>query len=230
MKTVVVTGVSTGIGHAAARVLLDKGFKVFGSVRSEADAAKLKHELGAHFTPLIFDVIDVAAVAEAAEQVRAALAGKTLYGLVNNAGIAVPGPLLHIRIDDFRRQLEVNLTGQLIVIQNFAPLLDGANPGRIVMISSVSGQNAAPFVGPYSTSKFGLEGFSESLRRELMVYGIDVIVIAPGAIATPIWDKADAHDLSRFADTPYAVALSRTKDRMLDLGRKGLKADRKSVV
>ncbi len=226
MKSVVVTGVSTGIGRAAAEVLINKGFRVFGSVRSDEDAARIKKALGAHFTPLLFDVTDAAAVASAAETVRAALAGKTLYGLVNNAGIAVPGPLLHIRIEDFRHQLDVNLTGQLIVIQAFAPLLDGAAPGRIVIISSVGGRNAAPFVGPYSTSKFGLEGLAEALRRELMVYGIDVIVIAPGAIATPIWDKADAHDIAPFANTPYAEPLNRTKERMIALGRKGLPPER----
>lgn len=222
MKTVVITGVSTGIGRAAAKVLLDKGFRVFGSVRNEADAARLKSDLGVHFTPLLFDVTDPVAVADAAERVKAALGGKALYGLVNNAGIAVPGPLLHLKIEEFRRQLDVNLTGQLIVIQAFTPLLDGEHPGRIVMISSVGGRNASPFVGPYNTSKFGLEGFSESLRRELMVYGIDVIVIAPGAIATPIWDKANAVDVGPYAHTVYAPALQKTKEKMIDLGRKGL--------
>ena len=226
MKTVVVTGASTGIGRAAAQVLLDKGFRVFGSVRSDADAARLKQELGAHFTPLLFDITDPAAVASAADQVRTALAGKTLYGLVNNAGIAVPGPLLLLKIEEFRRQLDINLTGQLIVIQAFAPLLDGKHPGRIVMISSIAGKNANPFVGPYSASKFGLEGFSESLRRELMVYGIDVIVIAPGAIATPIWDKAEQLDLGHYAHTVYAPALHKTKTMMIDLGRKGLPAEK----
>jgi NAD(P)-dependent dehydrogenase (short-subunit alcohol dehydrogenase family) len=225
MKTVVVTGVSTGIGRATAEVLINKGFRVFGSVRSDEDAERLKTSLGAHFTPLKFDITDAAAVAEAAAKVHSALAGQTLYGLVNNAGIAVPGPLLHVRIEDFRHQLDVNLTGQLIVIQAFTPLLDGQRPGRIVIMSSIGGKNAAPFVGPYSASKFGLEGLSEALRRELMVYGIDVIVIAPGAIATPIWDKADAHDIAPFAHTVYAAPLDRTKKRMLELGRSGLKPE-----
>jgi NAD(P)-dependent dehydrogenase (short-subunit alcohol dehydrogenase family) len=226
MKTVVITGASTGIGRAAAQVLLDKGFRVFGSVRSDSDAARLKRELGAHFTPLLFDITDSGAVASAADQVRTTLGGKTLYGLVNNAGIAVPGPLLHVKIEDFRRQLDVNLTGQLIVIQAFAPLLDGKHPGRIVMISSVGGKNASPFVGPYNTSKFGLEGFSESLRRELMVYGIDVIVIAPGAIATPIWDKADAVDVTPYAHTVYASPLQKIKAKMIEFARKGLPPER----
>jgi len=222
MKTVVVTGVSTGIGWATAKVLLDAGLRVFGSVRREEDAARLSREFGSGFQPLLFDVTDTAAVRDAAEEVRRALGGEALFGLVNNAGIAVPGPLLHLKIEEFRRQLDVNLTGQLIVIQAFAPLLDGEHPGRIVMISSMGGRNAAPFVGPYSTTKFGLEGFSESLRRELMVFGIDVIVIAPGAVATPIWDKADAIDLAPYASTPYAGPLARIKKEMITRGRKGL--------
>lgn len=226
MKTVVVTGVSTGIGHAAAKVLVEHGMRVFGSVRSEADAARLSRELGRRFTPLLFDVTDQTAVAEAARDVERALGGETLYGLVNNAGIAVPGPLLHIRIEDFRRQLDVNLTGQLIVIQAFAPLLDGDEPGRIVMISSVGGRNASPFTGPYHTTKFGLEGFSESLRREMMVFGIDVIVIAPGTIATPIWDKAGALDVSPYAGTVYAPAIDAVKKKLAEAKDKGLPAEK----
>ena len=164
-------------------------------------------EFGANFTPLIFDVTDEAAVAAGAKQVEAALGGETLFGLVNNAGIAVPGPLLYLKIEDFKRQIDVNLTGQLVVTQAFAPLL-GADrsrkgaPGRIVMISSVGGRNALPFVGAYNASKFGLEGMSESLRRELMIFGVDVIIVAPGTVATPIWDKADAVDAAPFANTP----------------------------
>ena len=118
--------------------------------------------------PLLFDVTDAAAVAQAAEQVAAALGGETLAGLVNNAGIAVAGPLLYLKLDEFRQQIEVNLTGQLIVTQAFAPLLGAdrsrkGEPGRIVMISSVGGKNANPFMGPYNASKFGLEGMSEAL-------------------------------------------------------------------
>jgi len=222
MKSVVITGASTGIGLATARVLLAQGLRVFGSVRRQEDAARLSAGLGAAFTPLIFDVTDEAAVHAAADEVRKSLAGETLFGLVNNAGIAVPGPLLHLRIEDFRRQLDVNLTGQLICVQAFAPLLDGDDPGRIVMISSVGGRNAAPFVGPYAASKFGLEGLSESLRREMMVFGIDVIVIAPGSVATPIWDKADAADIAPFAGTAYAAPLAKLKTEVIARGRKGL--------
>ncbi|HEX4298704.1 MAG TPA: SDR family NAD(P)-dependent oxidoreductase, partial [Devosia sp.] len=153
--------------------------------------------------------------------------GEMLAGLVNNAGIAVAGPLLYLKLDEFRQQIAVNLTGQLIVTQAFAPLLGAdrsraGKPGRIVMISSVGGKNANPFMGPYCASKFGLEGMSEALRRELMIFGIDVIVVAPGAVATPIWDKADSVDPNIYANTPYLKSLTAVKSYMLELGRKGL--------
>lgn len=231
MKAIVVTGASTGIGWGCVKVLAAKGFHVFGSVRKQADAERLSAEFGAAFTPLMFDVTDATAVAAAARTVCERLAGQPLFGLVNNAGIANPGPLLHIDIDFFRQQLEVNVTGQLIVTQAFAPLLGASpetrtsTPGRICMMSSVGGRVGMPFVGPYNTSKFALEGLTESLRRELMLYGVDVIAIAPGAIATPIWDKADAIDVSRYASTPYAKSLDRVKSYMVEMGRKGLKPE-----
>ncbi len=231
MKSVVVTGVSTGIGWGCVKVLIAGGFRVFGSVRKQTDADRLSKELGANFAPLIFDVTDEAAVAAGAKRVEAALGGETLFGLVNNAGVSVPGPLLNLKIDDFKRQLDINLAGQLIVTQAFAPLL-GADrsrkgaPGRIVMISSVGGKNALPFLGAYCASKFGLEGMSESLRRELMIFGIDVIIVAPGAVATPIWDKADALDLTPFADSAYAPALATLKGAMVSGGRQGLPPER----
>jgi len=231
MKSVVVTGVSTGIGWGCVKVLTASGFRVFGSVRKEADAERLSKEFGANFTPLIFDVTDEAAVAKAARQVEDALGGENLVGLVNNAGVAVLGPLIDLRIEDFEHQLAVNLTGPLIVTQAFASLLGAGgsrrgSPGRIVMISSVGGKNAMPFLGPYCASKFGLEGLSESLRRELMVFGVDVIVVGPGTIATPIWNKADAVDVTPFADTPYAPALARLKAYMISNGNDGLPPER----
>ncbi len=231
MKSVVVTGASTGIGWGCVKVLIAGGFRVFGGVRKEPDADRLVKEFGPNFTPLIFDVTEPAAVGEAAGKVRAALGGETLFGLVNNAGIAVPGPLLELSIDDFRRQIDVNLIGQLIVTQAFAPLVgvDRAlkgPPGRIVMISSVGGKTAFPFAGAYAASKFGLEGLSEALRRELMMFGVDVIVVAPGNVATPIWDKSVAADDGQFANSPYAPALARMKRYALETGKKGLAPER----
>jgi NAD(P)-dependent dehydrogenase (short-subunit alcohol dehydrogenase family) len=226
MKSVVVTGSSTGIGWGVSKVLVSRGFRVFGSVRKAVDGERLQKEFGPNFVPLIFDVTDAAAVARGAEQVSATLGGETLFGLVNNAGIAVAGPLLYLKLDEFRQQIEVNLTGQLIVTQAFAPLLGAdrsrnGGPGRIVMISSVGGKNANPFMGPYNASKFGLEGMSEALRRELMIFGIDVIIVAPGAVATPIWNKADSVDVQQYANTPYVKPLTAVKNYMLALGRKG---------
>lgn len=235
MNPVVITGVSTGIGWAAAKALLARGVPVFGSVRRQEDADRLARDFGPGFTPLLFDITDAAAVEAAAGQVAAALGQGRLAGLVNNAGIAVPGPLLDIPVAELRRQLEVNLVGQLAVTQAFISLL-GANsmrvgpPGRIVMVSSVSGRRAMPFNGPYAASKFGLEGLSESLRRELMLFGIDVIVVAPGQVATPIWDKAEAVDLAPFTGSPYEAALQAFRRLALAGGKAGPPAERVGAV
>jgi NAD(P)-dependent dehydrogenase (short-subunit alcohol dehydrogenase family) len=235
IRSIVVTGTSTGIGWGAAKVLLGHGFRVFGSVRKTQDAARLATELGPNFKPLVFDVTDEAAVYAAAAQVRSALGGATLAGLVNNAGISVPGPLLELPIEDFRRQFEVNLVGVVTVTQAFAPLLGTdpqlqGQPGRIVNISSVGGRTATPFLAPYNASKFALEGLSESLRRELLLFGIDVIVVGPGAVVTAIWDKAEKIDLSPYLATPYGPALQKLRDYMLGLGKKGLPPERLGEV
>ncbi len=228
-RAIVVTGASTGIGRAAVAKAVRQGAHVFPSVRKQADADSLTAEFGDAVTPLIFDVADEEAVRAGAARVAQALGGRTLFGLLNNAGIAVAGPLLHLDTDELRRQFEINFFGVHNVTRAFADLLGAdrqraGNPGRIVMISSVGGQNGAPFVGPYAASKFAMEGYSQSLRRELMLYGIDVIVIGPGAIATPIWDKAGEADLSRFDNTEYAPILKGVEQYMLAQGRDGLPA------
>ena len=235
MQSVVVTGVSTGIGWGITKVLIERGFRVFGSVRKPQDAERLSKEFGAGFVPLLFDVTDEAAVQAAAGQVREQLNGETLFGLVNNAGIATPGPLIHLPTQDFRHQLEVNLVSVLIITKAFAPLLGvdrslRGRPGRILNMSSVSGLSAAPFVGAYATSKHGLEGFSETLRRELMLYGIDVIIIGPGPIATPIWDKAEAADKSLYAQTEYIESARRAEAYMIRNGKNGLPPEKVGEV
>ncbi len=227
MQSVVVTGVSTGIGWGITKVLIQRGLRVFGSVRKTQDAERLSKEFGELFVPLLFDVTDEAAVQSAAQFVREQLNGETLFGLVNNAGIAAPGPLIHLPTNEFRYQLEVNLVSVLIVTKAFAPLLGvdrslRGQPGRIVNISSVSGRSAFPFVGAYATSKHGLEGFSETLRRELILYGIDVIIVGPGPIATPIWDKAERADTSVYTNTDYVDAAERAKEFMIRNGKNGL--------
>lgn len=231
MRSVVITGVSTGIGHATAGHLLASGFRVFGSVREQAAAERLQVKFGAHFTPLLFDVTDEAAVRGAADQVRAALNGEMLAGLVNNAGVVVPGALLDLDVSEFRTQMDINVLGPVIATKAFLPLLGTdtslkGTPGRIVMMSSVSGQFGNPLLSPYSTSKFALEGLSESLRRELMLFGIDVITIAPGPVRTPIWDKAEALDIKRFANSPYLPALTRLRGMLAQMSSKGLPPER----
>jgi NAD(P)-dependent dehydrogenase (short-subunit alcohol dehydrogenase family) len=231
MPSVVITGTSTGIGWGTAKVLLERGFRVFGSVRKQEDADRLRQEFGANFTPLMFDVTDEAQVLAAAREVRAELEGETLAGLVNNAGIAVAGPVLELSADEFRRQMDVNVIGPIITTQAFGPLL-GADPslqgpkGRVVMISSVAGKNGNPLMSAYSTSKFAIEGLSESLRRELMLFGIDVVIIAPGAVKTPIWAKAEEVDISGYKNSPYFPALERIRKFMLQLGEGGLPAEK----
>jgi hypothetical protein len=227
MRSVVITGASTGIGWATAKLLLTRGFRVFGSVRKAADADRLRNQFGANFTPLVFDVTDEAAVLAAAREVRSALNGETLAGLVNNAGIAVAGPVLELSADEFRHQMDVNVMGPVIATQAFGPLL-GADAslkgpkGRIVMVSSVAGKNGNPLMSAYSASKHAIEGLSEGLRREMMLFGIDVIIIAPGAVKTPIWSKADEVDISRYRNSPFLPALEKIRKFMQQLGENGL--------
>jgi NAD(P)-dependent dehydrogenase (short-subunit alcohol dehydrogenase family) len=235
MQSVVVTGVSTGIGRGVMKVLIQRGFQVFGSVRKAEHAEQLAREFGDRCIPLIFDVTDEAAVQSAAQEVRERLNGETLVGLVNNAGIAVPGPLMHLPIGDFRHQLEVNLVSVLMVTQGFLPLLGTdrslrGKSGRIINMSSVSGKIGYPFVGAYAASKHALEGFSETLRRELMLYGIDVIIIAPGAVATPIWEKAEMLDTAAYAGTDYLAAVKRAQTYMVRNGKFGLPPEKVGEV
>lgn len=228
---VVVTGVSTGIGHAIAADLTSHGYHVFGSVRTQQDAERVQSELGERFTPLLFDVTDNEAVRSAAAQVAAVAGDIGLAGLVNNAGIAVGGPLMYLPIDEMRRQLEVNVVGVLQVTQAFLPLL-GAQPdppfeaGRIVNISSVSGHIAYPFLGPYAASKHALEAMTDSLRRELMVYGIDVILVVAGAVATPIWEKVKNARSTSYADTAFGPALRKMAEATDANGSTGMPPQR----
>jgi NAD(P)-dependent dehydrogenase (short-subunit alcohol dehydrogenase family) len=204
-------------------------------VRNPADAERVKAELRDRFTPLVFDVTDAEAIREVVPVVADRLGGDTLSGLVNNAGIAVGGPLIHQPLEEVRRHLEVNVVGALAVTQAFAPLLgtDRARtgkPGRIINISSVSGRISAPFLGAYAASKRALEGMSHSLRRELMLFGIDVVIVNPGSVVTPIWDKAERIDGSRYETTAYWPALQRFWSSALRSGRAGLPAERVGEV
>lgn len=229
-KSAVVTGVSTGIGRAIAKSLIDAGWRVFGSVRKEADAIDAKAALGPDFTPLLFDVTDDAAIRREATKVDDALGGRTLDALVNNAGIAVAGPVGYLDIDDLKRQMDINVYGPIRVTQAFLPMLGADHsrqgaPGRIVNMSSVAGKMASPFMSPYAMSKHALEAMSESLRREVGIHGIDVVIIGPGAIKTPIWAKADELDVERYKNTEFYDYLVGMRNTMKSLGDAGLDPD-----
>jgi NAD(P)-dependent dehydrogenase (short-subunit alcohol dehydrogenase family) len=182
---IVVTGSSTGIGEACALHLANLGYRVFAAVRKEADAETL---LGKHagITPILFDVRDETALRRAAHFVAQEVGSAGVQGLVNNAGIAVAAPLEFLPVEDLRLQLEINVVGQLAVTQAFLPLLRQGK-GRITFMSSISGLLAAPIVGAYSASKHALEALADALRLELKEWNIEVSLIEPGQIATPIW-------------------------------------------
>jgi NAD(P)-dependent dehydrogenase (short-subunit alcohol dehydrogenase family) len=181
--TVLVTGASSGIGEATALHLRELGFDAVGAVRKEADAERLR---AAGLRTTMLDVADGESIAAA----RTQLGDGPLAGLVNNAGIAVAAPLEFLPLDQLRHQLEINLVGQLAVTQAFLPALR-AGRGRIVNVSSIGGRVALPLVGAYNMSKFGLEAMSDSLRRELRPQGVDVVVVEPGGVKTPIWRKGN---------------------------------------
>ena len=230
MKIVVITGVSTGIGYSSAKILCGSGYRVFGSVRKQEDAEKVTSEFGANFTPLIFDVTDSKGIQENAEIVKSELLpGEALAGLVNNAGVAMGGPINLIDTDVFRQQFEVNFFGLIEVTKTFLPMLgavkNSMQQGKIINISSISGRRAHPFVAPYTASKFAVEAFSDALRREMLLYGVDVILIEPGPIKTAIWDKVPDLDDNEFTGSDYENSLRKFYKMFIEMGKKGFDAD-----
>ncbi|MGH2938018.1 MAG: SDR family oxidoreductase [Solirubrobacterales bacterium] len=204
MRTALVTGASSGIGRATVRRLDGAGWKVFAGVRREEDAAALRAEGSERLEPLMLDVLEPKAIDAAAERVGAEPGG--LDGLVDNAGAAVAGPLEALPIEDFRRQVELNLTAQLAVTQAMLPAIRVAR-GRVVLISSVGGRVALPMTGAYHAAKFGLEGLGDSLRQELAPWGIKVVLVEPGSIDTPIWSSGE-----KDADRIFEAASPRMRE------------------
>src|SRR3954447_18674643 len=187
---VLITGASTGIGEATTLRLDRAGFRVFAGVRKAEDGERLREAASERLHVIEpFDVTDADQVAAAAELVEREMGGEPLRGIVNNAGIGIGGPLEGLDLDDFRRTIEVNTTGQLAVTKAFLPLLRRSK-GRMVSMSSIGGRVAQPFAGPYVASKYALEAVTDVLRVELLEWGVDVIAIEPGTIATPIWEKS----------------------------------------
>jgi NAD(P)-dependent dehydrogenase (short-subunit alcohol dehydrogenase family) len=225
--TVVITGASTGIGEACALVLDQLGFSVFAGVRKESDAEALKQKASSRLTPIFLDVTDAESIQAAVKTVSQAVGSQGIRGLVNNAGIVVPGPLELVGIADFHQQLLVNVTGQLAVTQAFLGLLR-SHRGRIVNMGSISGISPSPFTGAYNTSKFALEGLTDVLRMELKPWNISVSLIEPGAIATPIWSKSFMQSdvaratLPESAEHLYGQAMNSVRQRVEAIASNGI--------
>jgi NAD(P)-dependent dehydrogenase (short-subunit alcohol dehydrogenase family) len=225
---VVVTGAAKGIGRACV-LRLARRFRVYAGVRNESDGASLRAEAGDNVVPLRLDVTDPDAIAAAAGLIRSDLGGAKLRGLVNNAGIAVAGPLEFLPVAELRRQLEVNVVGQVAVAQAMLPMLRESR-GRIVNMGSIAGLSALPMTGPYAASKFALEAITDSLRVELLPFGVDVIIIEPGVIATPIWETSMHAADKVLAQMPpkafeyYGAIIERVRARAMN-GMGGLPAD-----
>jgi NAD(P)-dependent dehydrogenase (short-subunit alcohol dehydrogenase family) len=221
---IVVTGASTGIGAATAHRLAAHGFDVIAGVRTPEDAQRLGADPSGRITPVQLDVTVTADITSLTELVSTRTDGG-LQGLVNNAGVAVVGPIEVLTVDDWRRQLEVNLIGQVAVTRALLPALFRAR-GRVVNVSSIGGLVAGPLSGPYSASKFALEAFTDVLRREVNTFGVRVVAVEPGAVATPIWAKGRAqaerrlersdpqleHRYARTVDAARAIGEAATRD------------------
>ena len=214
--TVLVTGTSSGIGRGLCQALIEKGYKVFGTVRNRKDATELKKEFGENLDALLVDVTDEKQVIKAKERVQNYLNGKPLTALINNAGIATLGPVEFLPTSDFKKQIDTKILGTFLCTKIFLPLLGTdnnliGNPGRIVNISSIlGGKIGSPFMSGYCASKHAVEAFSESLRRELKPYGIKVIIVAPGSVSTPIWKEVKKQkEQNKYYKTKYGISFKK---------------------
>jgi NAD(P)-dependent dehydrogenase (short-subunit alcohol dehydrogenase family) len=231
VRSVLVTGASTGIGRATALRLDSAGRRVFAGVRKEADAEALREAGSERIAPLILDITDGAQIAAAAARIEVEADGG-LDGLVNNAGIAVPGPLETIPLEDFRCQIEVNLTGHVAVTQAMLPAIRRAG-GRIVFVSSIGGRIAFPLTGAYHAAKFGIEAVGDVFRQELRPWGIAVSIVEPGSIDTPIWegvndgvgDRGDANQ-----EALYGGSIASYRKVVKQLAERGIPPDKVAVA
>ena len=232
VKNVVITGVSSGIGRASLDILHAKGYHVFGSVRHQADSDHLSKIYPDRFTPLLFDVQNHDEVIKASKVVFEQC--ETLAGLINNAGIAIPGPLEHLTEEQFEKQLDVNVKSIRRITNLFLPLLGAKSnsnkpAGRIINISSVSGLFNSPFNGAYSISKHALESMTDIYRRELRQYDIKVIAIEPGPIKTEIWKK-NLNKMDEFKDSDYYKVLQKADKIIENAERKALPVENVSKL
>lgn len=228
-KIVIVTGASSGIGQATANLLAERGYIVFATVRKPEDAEQYAANPNIH--PLLMDVTDPDAIKTAAETVQSFLQpGDSVTGLVNNAGIAVGAPISHVSLRAVRKQFEVNVVGLIAVTQAFLPMLQAETPGRVVNIGSVAGLVTSPFLGIYAASKHAVEAISDALRREQMPFGVKVVLVEPGPIATPIWNKGIEATVQKYSNTAYAPILKRMLRYFVERGKSGLPPESVAAV
>lgn len=225
MRSVLVTGASTGIGRATALRLDASGWRVFAGVRKESDAESLRAEASPRLSPVTLDVTEADQIAAAAQRIEEESEGG-LQGLVNNAGVAVPGPLETIPLDDLRHQLEVNLVAYVAVTQALLPQIRRA-AGRIVFLASIGGRVAFPFGGPYHASKFATEAIGDVFRQELRPWGIEVAIVEPGSIDTPIWERGQEKAEEVEARSPqtnllYGAAIEKFRKVIEDTAARGI--------
>jgi NAD(P)-dependent dehydrogenase (short-subunit alcohol dehydrogenase family) len=229
-RSVVITGASTGIGEACALRLDRAGFRVFAGVRKTSDGDALRAKASPMLTPVRIDVTDAASIEIARDLIASEVGDAGVSGLVNNAGVAVAGGFEFVPLDDLRQQLEVNVIGQVAVTQAFLPMLRKQR-GRIVFMGSIAGRVSSPFIGPYAVSKHAIEAITDALRQELRPWAMQVSVIEPGSIKTPIWDKADAQadqierSLSAEARRLYGPAIAALRKFAAEAGARGIPAD-----
>src|SRR5215203_823326 len=225
MRSVLVTGASTGIGRATALRLDADGWRVFAGTRDPADGESLRAAASDRLLPVTLDVTEPEQIAAAAELIGREAEGG-LGGLVNNADVAIPGPLETIPLEDFRRQIEVNLTAYVAVAQAMLPSIRRAE-GRLVFLSSIGGRVAFPFGGPYHASKFATEAIGDVFRQELRPWGIKVAIIEPGSIDTPIWDRGQRKSAEIEAKAPrtnllYGAAIEKFRKVIEDTAERGI--------
>ena len=228
-NTVLVTGTSSGIGRGLCQALIEKGYKVFGTVRNRKDVTELNKEFGENLDALLVDVTDEKQVVKAKERVQNYLNGKPLTALINNAGIATLGPVEFLPTSDFKKQIDTKILGTFLCTKIFLPLLGTdnnliGNPGRIVNISSIlGGKIGSPFMSGYCASKHAVEAFSESLRRELKPYRIKVIIVAPGSVSTPIWKEVKKQkDQNKYHKTKYGISFKKILNSLESFDRNSL--------
>ncbi|WP_455244536.1 SDR family oxidoreductase [Petrachloros mirabilis] len=229
-RFILITGASTGIGAACALGCANQGMTVFAGVRNVQDGEALRERGGTMIIPVHLDVTDSESIARAAQAVEQRVGKRGLSGLVNNAGVAIGSPLELIPIPHLRKQLEVNVVGQIAVTQALLPLIRSAR-GRIVNMGSIAGRGTIPVMGPYSASKFALEALTDALRMELRPWGIEVSIIEPGAIATPIWNKSihQALELETVVSAEgrrlYETTVQRVKKAVEDAASRAIPVD-----